>query len=192
MHFFYLDETGCTGADLSNAQQPIFVLGGVSVRDEGWVATNTAVAGVLNDYFGGVVPAGFELHATDLLSPEWTCPKKVEIALAGQPKVSDGIKTLRRRGDVSIFKQGMGHRAAKSWSVHGANLLLSRAGFKKLRWTELWGLPMAGIATSLLSRLVLGSPDLSVHCRGFDAAIFSLPSAVPPAACLTSGNMRVV
>jgi len=74
MHFFYLDETGCTGADLANAQQPIFVLGGVSVRDEGWVATNTAVAGVLNDYFGGAVPAGFELHATDLLSPEGIGP----------------------------------------------------------------------------------------------------------------------
>jgi len=29
MHFFYVDETGCTGADLNNAEQPIFVIGGI-------------------------------------------------------------------------------------------------------------------------------------------------------------------
>ena len=34
MHFFYLDETGCTGADLKNHEQPIFVFGGISVSDD--------------------------------------------------------------------------------------------------------------------------------------------------------------
>jgi len=33
MHFFYLDETEDTGTDLENAEQPIFVLGGVTVSD---------------------------------------------------------------------------------------------------------------------------------------------------------------
>ena len=36
MHFFYLDETGCTGADLISPEQPIFVLGGISVSDDRW------------------------------------------------------------------------------------------------------------------------------------------------------------
>ena len=35
MHFFYVDEAGCTGDNLQNADQPIFVIGGVSIRDEG-------------------------------------------------------------------------------------------------------------------------------------------------------------
>ncbi|WP_143814354.1 DUF3800 domain-containing protein [Lysobacter spongiicola] len=35
MHFFYLDESGDTGANLADPNQPIFVIGGVSVRDEG-------------------------------------------------------------------------------------------------------------------------------------------------------------
>jgi hypothetical protein len=43
MHFFYLDETGDTGTDLKNAEQPIFVLGGVTVRDKGWRMTTDAV-----------------------------------------------------------------------------------------------------------------------------------------------------
>jgi len=39
MHFFYLDETGCTGADLISPEQPIFVLGGISVSDDRWRTT---------------------------------------------------------------------------------------------------------------------------------------------------------
>lgn len=68
MHFFYMDETGCTGADLNNAQQPIFVLGGISVKAQGWRETTDQFRRAIDDFFGGQVPAGFELHATDLLN----------------------------------------------------------------------------------------------------------------------------
>jgi hypothetical protein len=70
MHFFYLDETGCNGADLNPGQEPIFVLGGVSVKDQGWVATTEAIETVVRNYFApDPVPTGFELHAHELLSP---------------------------------------------------------------------------------------------------------------------------
>jgi len=74
MHFYYLDEAGCTGADLENEQQPIFVLGGVSVRDEGWNKTQEDFARILSNYFGGNVPENFELHAEQLLSPRGDGP----------------------------------------------------------------------------------------------------------------------
>jgi|GEM_PF-2678429 len=35
MHFYYLNEAGCTGEDLNNSEQPLFVFGGLSVRNEG-------------------------------------------------------------------------------------------------------------------------------------------------------------
>jgi hypothetical protein len=69
MHFFYLDESGDTGANLADAQQPIFVLGGVNLRDEGWNTTYAALAEVVSAYFEGEVPDGFELHGCELLSP---------------------------------------------------------------------------------------------------------------------------
>lgn len=69
MHFYYLDESGCTGQDLENKEQPIFVLGGVSVRDEGWNATQEQLASIIANYFEGSIPEGFELHSEDLLSP---------------------------------------------------------------------------------------------------------------------------
>ncbi|EFQ22548.1 hypothetical protein Apau_0111 [Aminomonas paucivorans DSM 12260] len=69
MHFYYLDEAGCTGCDFTNQEQPIFVLGGISVRDEGWNSTQEAMVAIIKSYFGGAIPGNFELHATQLLSP---------------------------------------------------------------------------------------------------------------------------
>lgn len=70
MHFFYLDEAGCTGLDLGNPEQPIFVAGGVIVRDEGWNKTKEAFSTLVRNYFEGAVPPAFELHSHELLSPD--------------------------------------------------------------------------------------------------------------------------
>ena len=69
MHFFYLDESGDTGTNLGDPNQPIMVLGGISLRDEGWNKTYTAYMGIVDSFFSGSIPVGFELHANELLSP---------------------------------------------------------------------------------------------------------------------------
>jgi hypothetical protein len=68
MHFFYLDETGDTGTDLGNSEQPIFVLGGVTVSDKSWRKTTDAVQSIITDFFNGAVPDRFELHAHELVA----------------------------------------------------------------------------------------------------------------------------
>lgn len=70
MHFFYVDESGDTGRDLLNAEQPIMVLGGLSVSDEKWNNTQIEFDRIISAYFNGHVPQDFELHCTDLLSPQ--------------------------------------------------------------------------------------------------------------------------
>lgn len=74
MHFFYLDESGDTGGNLADANQPVFVLGGLSVADKKWNNTKESLDQVVHDYFNGTVPANFELHATELLSPNGEGP----------------------------------------------------------------------------------------------------------------------
>jgi hypothetical protein len=74
MHFFYLDESGDTGLNLHDAIQPILVLGGISLRDEGWNATHGAMLDLLQQYFEGVLPPRFELHAKELLAPQGEGP----------------------------------------------------------------------------------------------------------------------
>jgi Protein of unknown function (DUF3800) len=70
MHFFYIDETGCTGADLKNAEQPIFVIGGIDVTDEKWRETHAIIRDTLKDFYGETLPKNFELHARDLINGE--------------------------------------------------------------------------------------------------------------------------
>lgn len=68
MHFFYLDEAGCTGAQLNNPQQPIFVLGGISVKDVGWTRTVESMRRILVDFFEQDLPERFELHSHELVN----------------------------------------------------------------------------------------------------------------------------
>ena len=74
MHFFYLDESGDTGTNLLDAEQPIFVLGGVSVADKKWNNTKEALDRIVSEYFAASIPADFELHACELLSPSGEGP----------------------------------------------------------------------------------------------------------------------
>lgn len=74
VHFFYIDESGCTGRDLNNEDQPIFVMGGLSVRDEGWIKTVVEYHNKLKSCFNGKLPKDFELHANDLLAPDGKGP----------------------------------------------------------------------------------------------------------------------
>ena len=45
------------------------MLGCLSVADKKWNNTKERVDTVTSDYFGGNVPAGFEVHSHELLSP---------------------------------------------------------------------------------------------------------------------------
>jgi hypothetical protein len=88
MHFFYLDESGDSGANLNDQQQPIFVLGGLSVADKKWNNTKESLDAIISDYFDGNIPAGFEVHSHALLSP------KGEGFFAGHP-INDRLALAR-------------------------------------------------------------------------------------------------
>ncbi len=74
MHFFYLDESGDTGNNLQDAQQPIFVLAGLSVSDKKWNNTKERLDQIISRYFTDNVPTRFELHSCELLSPNGEGP----------------------------------------------------------------------------------------------------------------------
>ena len=75
MHFYYLDESGDTGTNLVDKNQPIFVLGGTRVRETGWNSTQQDLEKFIANYFGSAgVPKGFELHTHELLGPQGKGP----------------------------------------------------------------------------------------------------------------------
>lgn len=66
MRLLYLDESGSTGLDLDNKQQPFFVLSGISIEDDKWHK--------INDYFEKekikIYPdfANLEIHTNELFN----------------------------------------------------------------------------------------------------------------------------
>lgn len=66
MHLIYLDESGNTGCNLSDTQQPVFVLCALIVPEDCWQELESdllrAVVQTLGDRFGD----GDEIHAADL------------------------------------------------------------------------------------------------------------------------------
>ncbi len=66
MHLIYFDESGNSGRNLADAQQPVFVLGALIVQESQWKSVETALEQVVAAYLQGPKPEDFEIHATDL------------------------------------------------------------------------------------------------------------------------------
>lgn len=98
MHFFYLDESGDSGRNLDDFQQPLFVLAGLSVADKKWNNIKDSLDKRVTDYFNNCVTQNFELHSHELLSPQGEGPfaqhpidERIQLAY-------DLLKLIDRRG----------------------------------------------------------------------------------------------
>jgi len=66
MHLIYLDESGNSGCNLTDPQQPVFVLGALIIPENQWISVENSILSVISDYFQGEIPEKFEIHATDM------------------------------------------------------------------------------------------------------------------------------
>ena len=66
MYLIYFDESGNTGTNLADPQQPVFVLGALVVPESSWQAVEADLERVLNSHFPPPRSARFEVHAGDL------------------------------------------------------------------------------------------------------------------------------
>jgi len=68
MHLVYLDESGNTGNDLNNAQQPVFVLGALIVPETCWRDLEMDLESAIRRRFPALAAAGTEVHGGELRS----------------------------------------------------------------------------------------------------------------------------
>ncbi len=66
MHLIYFDESGNSGTNLADPQQPVFVLGALVVPETSWHAVEADLEQALNTHFPEPRPSAFEVHAGDL------------------------------------------------------------------------------------------------------------------------------
>ncbi len=68
MHLVYVDETGNTGTNLTDTQQPIFVLGALIVPEECWQLVEADLKAAIATHFPTIAADEIEVHAADLRS----------------------------------------------------------------------------------------------------------------------------
>ncbi|MCE9534040.1 MAG: DUF3800 domain-containing protein [Planctomycetes bacterium] len=66
MHLVYVDESGNTGVNLNDAQQPLFILGALIVPETCWLALEKDLEDAIKAMFPSAAADGSEIHATDL------------------------------------------------------------------------------------------------------------------------------
>ncbi len=70
MILVYLDESGNTGTNLSDTQQPIFILAALMVPEHLWQTLESELAAAVQKEFPEAPADAFEVHAAELLNPK--------------------------------------------------------------------------------------------------------------------------
>jgi hypothetical protein len=69
MHLIYLDESGQTGTNLRDPDQPVFVLGALVVPESAWLTLEKDLQVSIEKSFPAPRPGDFEIHATEISNP---------------------------------------------------------------------------------------------------------------------------
>lgn len=68
MILIYLDESGDTGTNYNDSQQPIFVLGAMLIDQDKWKVCEENFLEIILNAFDGAIPDSFEFHTMDLVN----------------------------------------------------------------------------------------------------------------------------
>ena len=66
MNLVYIDESGNTGLNLKDPQQPVFILAAMILPESRWFSLEELFFNISSDYFGYPLPSPFEIQAKDL------------------------------------------------------------------------------------------------------------------------------
>ena len=68
MNLVYIDESGNTGLNLKDPQQPVFLMAAMVLPESKWFSLEKHFFDISNEYFGNPLPSPFEIQAKDLKS----------------------------------------------------------------------------------------------------------------------------
>ncbi len=112
MHLVYFDESGNTGLDFDNSEQPVFYLGALIVPVSTWQALERDLVTSLAAHLPELASADEEVHATDIRNGSKACKGiKLERRLA----LRDDWLAIATRHQLKFAGQSVLKRAFKSW-----------------------------------------------------------------------------
>lgn len=68
MNLVYIDESGNTGLNLKDSQQPVFLLAAMIIPESKWFSLEKDFLNIVKEFFGDPLPSPFEIQAKDLKS----------------------------------------------------------------------------------------------------------------------------
>lgn len=115
MYLIYFDESGNTGNNLNDAQQPIFVLCALAVPETKWLQVEQDLHAEIEKIYPSPWPDGFEIHATKLMSGRDWCKS---ISLAERVAFRDAWFSVAVKHDLRIVYRAIAKRRFQQW-MHG-------------------------------------------------------------------------
>jgi hypothetical protein len=115
MYLIYFDESGNTGNNLNDAQQPVFVLCALAVRKDKWLQAEQDLHAEIERVFPSPRPDDFEIHATELMSGRQWCKA---IPLADRVAFRDAWFSVAVKHDLRIVYRAIVKKRFERW-VHG-------------------------------------------------------------------------
>lgn len=112
MHLVYCDESGNSGTNLADPQQPVFVLGALIVPETSWQPVEAELEGALEARFPAPRPSTFEVHAGDLR--QGTGPFK-GVPLAGRLGLRDEWLRIAGRHQLRFIYRAITKSRYERW-----------------------------------------------------------------------------
>jgi len=100
MNFVYIDESGNTGLNLKDSQQPIFLLAALILPESKWFLLEKHFFDISRRYFGDILPDKFDIQAKDLKSRRGVFK---QISFAEQLSFRDEILQLLLDNEIKII-----------------------------------------------------------------------------------------
>ena len=110
MYLVYLDESGNTGTDLKDTQQPIFVLAALIVPETGWQPLEADLISTLRAQFSELPVDELEVHGSNLRIgrgpfKESLCADELVFAISGYSGEKHGLKLVYRAIEKKRFER---------------------------------------------------------------------------------------
>jgi len=125
MHLVYIDESGNTGTNLSDPQQPVFLLCAMLVHIDRWQELETGLQQVCTETLGDrSAQDGFEIHAADIRNG---CGVFRGISVADRIDFRDKLLQKAVDADAKLIYRSIEKRRFKKWvmSTFGSGISIN-------------------------------------------------------------------
>ena len=112
MYLIYFDESGNTGNNLNDPQQPLFILCALAVPEDKWLQVEQDLQVETEKFFPSPRPDDFEIHATDLTSARrWF----KSISLADRLAFRDAWFSVAVKHQLRIIYRAIAKKRFERW-----------------------------------------------------------------------------